>query len=153
MLGRNYILSIVSNLINGFTKEPRVLAIGCGFGYITAHILNTNPNSIIFVIDYSDEMLELCKERFKENKNIKINKQDLNNRLPKFDINEKFDVVVSSIVLHHVEFENRAKLYTDEKLGDKPGTLWEMRDDLLMAGFRNIDCAWKYQNLAIMAAF
>lgn len=72
MPGRNDILSIVSNLVNDFTKEPRVLDIGCGFGYITAHILNTNPNSIVFMIDYSDEMLELCKEIFKENKNIKI---------------------------------------------------------------------------------
>lgn len=27
----------------------------------------------------------------------------------------------------------------DEKLGNKPGTLWEMRYDLLMAGFRNIE--------------
>ena len=48
--GRNDILSIVSNLVNDFTKEPRVLDIGCGFEYITAHILNTNPNSIVFMI-------------------------------------------------------------------------------------------------------
>lgn len=212
--GRNEILSIISNLVRDFTKEPRILEVGCGFGDITAHILDTNPNSKAFMMDYSEEMLDLCRERFKDNINIKIARQDLNMGLPKFDLNEKFDVIVSSIALHHIEFENRVKLYSgirsalnenglfinadlfkgenskfdkwefnnwiswmvkqikenmgiekdfeevkrtqiesNEKLGDKPGTIWDMREDLLKAGFNDVDCVWKYQNLAVMVGF
>lgn len=38
------------------------------------------------------------------------------------------------------------------RMGDKPGTIWEMREDMLGAGFRSVDCLWKNQNLAVMVA-
>jgi hypothetical protein len=41
---------------------------------------------------------------------------------------------------------------SDKRLGDKPGTIWQMERDLREAGFRNVDCIWKYQNLAVIAA-
>jgi ubiquinone/menaquinone biosynthesis C-methylase UbiE len=41
---------------------------------------------------------------------------------------------------------------TDKELGDRPGTIWDMRRDLKKAGFRYVDCLWKYQTLAIIVA-
>ena len=35
---------------------------------------------------------------------------------------------------------------------DKPGTVWDMCNDLKLAGFRFVDCLFKYQNLAVIAA-
>lgn len=46
----------------------------------------------------------------------------------------------------------KTQLETFKRMGDKPGTIWEMQEDLKRAGFRYIDCLWKYQNLAIIAA-
>ena len=40
----------------------------------------------------------------------------------------------------------------DEKLGDKPQTLWDMQRDLKQAGFQYIDCVWKSHNMAIVVA-
>jgi tRNA (cmo5U34)-methyltransferase len=39
-----------------------------------------------------------------------------------------------------------------QKMGDKPGTLWEMFFDMKTAGFRHVDCLWKLHQIAIMAA-
>jgi hypothetical protein len=37
-------------------------------------------------------------------------------------------------------------------MGDKPGTFWNMQFDMHKAGFQEVDCVWKYQNLAILVA-
>jgi tRNA (cmo5U34)-methyltransferase len=46
----------------------------------------------------------------------------------------------------------RTQRLSDKKLGDSPGTIWDMQQDLKQAGFRHVDCLWKYQTLAIIAA-
>jgi tRNA (cmo5U34)-methyltransferase len=38
------------------------------------------------------------------------------------------------------------------RMEDKPGTIWDMQNDLREAGFRSVDCVWKYQNFAILVA-
>jgi len=38
------------------------------------------------------------------------------------------------------------------RMGDKPGTLWEMYNDMKTAGFASADCMFKIQNLAVVAA-
>ena len=44
------------------------------------------------------------------------------------------------------------RLENAQKMGDKPGTLWEMFHDMRAAGFRYIDCLWKSRSLAIVTA-
>jgi len=39
-----------------------------------------------------------------------------------------------------------------KRMGEKPGTIWEMHDDMKRAGFRQVDCLWKNQCFAVMAA-
>ena len=46
----------------------------------------------------------------------------------------------------------KTQLETNEKMGDKPGTIWQMEWDLREAGFIHVDCIWKYLNLAVTAA-
>jgi hypothetical protein len=41
---------------------------------------------------------------------------------------------------------------SDNKLGDKPGTIWDTRRDLEQAGFRYVDCLWKRHNMGVVAA-
>lgn len=191
----------------------RVLDIGCGHGDVTAEIIKLNSEASFTLIDYSKDMVVSSSERFKDNSKIKILQHDLNNGLPETITDEKFDVVVSCFSLHHIEYYNRIKLYSDifkvldentffingdmfkgdssqmnewefdnwvnwmvvkikehlgqektfeeikkrqlesfEKMGDKPGTLWDMYSDLKMAGFKNVDCMLKIQNLAVIVA-
>jgi ubiquinone/menaquinone biosynthesis C-methylase UbiE len=46
----------------------------------------------------------------------------------------------------------RRQLEMDEELGDKPGSIWAMRDDLKQAGFAHIDCLYKNQITAVIVA-
>jgi len=41
---------------------------------------------------------------------------------------------------------------TDQRLRDRPGTIWDMRRDLLDAGFRHVDCLFKTQIVGVLAA-
>lgn len=212
--GRHEILDIISRVTTEFSNDEfKILDLGCGYGEVTAKILELKPNAKCYLVDYSEEMVNLSKERYKDNGNVKILRQDLNKGLPQELENEKFDAVVSCFSLHHIEFQNRVKLYADilnvlkkdsifingdmficdstklnewefnhwiewmvrrikeslntettfdklkqkqldafEKLGDKPGTLWEMYNDLKEAGFKNVDCLYKNQKNAIITA-
>ena len=46
----------------------------------------------------------------------------------------------------------KAQIEWDEKLGDKPGTIWDTQRDLKQAGFQYADCVWKSYNMAIVVA-
>lgn len=211
---RKEILSIISRVaVELGPMNPKIIDLGCGLGDVTAGILKLKPQADVLMIDFSDEMIRRSSERFRDNKNITVVKRDLNQGI--LDITEErgFDAVVSCLSIHHVEFENRVKLYSDirellkrqglfingdlfredspaidqwefnnhvsslvikfkeklgqectfeelklnrlenaQKMGDKPGTLWETFNDMKAAGFRHVDCLWKSCNLAIMAA-
>jgi ubiquinone/menaquinone biosynthesis C-methylase UbiE len=211
---RKEILSIIARLaIELGPINPEIIDLGCGLGDVTAEILGLKPDANVLMIDFSDEMIKRSSERFKGNKNITVVKKDLNQGILDITEDRVFDVVVSCFAIHHVEFDNRIKLYSDiyavlnekglfingdlfkedspvidnwefnnhissmvvqlreklgqkwtfdelklnrledaQKMGDKPGTLWQMYHDMKAAGFRYVDCLWKSRNLAIMAA-
>lgn len=212
--GRKEILNTIARLTVEFGKENlNILDIGCGYGEVTAEILKVSPDSAFCLVDNSDEMIKLSNARFSDNKKIELFNFDLNIGLPYMLRNKQFDVVVSCFSLHHVEYENRVRLYSDiykvlkpgclfingdmfrcdsqvindwefdnwitwmvnsikenfgqnktfdevkqkqvdnfEKMGDKPGTLWDMYNDLKQAGFRHVDCMLKILNLAVIVA-
>jgi ubiquinone/menaquinone biosynthesis C-methylase UbiE len=211
---RKEILSIISRLaIELGSENPEVIDLGCGLGDVTAEIVKLKPDVKVLMVDFSDEMIKRSSERFGDNKNITVAKQDLNQGISSITNDEKFDAVVSCFALHHMEFENRIKLYSEihavlkegglfingdlfkedspiidewefdqnmaslllvlkeklgqdwtfdelklnrlehgKKMGDKPGTIWDMYHDMKAAGFGYVDCVWKFRNLAIMAA-
>ena len=111
--GLRDMLSIVARLATTFVSDrPRVLDIGCGYGDVTAEILELSPSASVCMVDYSEEMLKLAKERFGNNNQVKIIKHDLNKGIPGRLKSRKFDAVVSCHALHHIEHENRVGLYT-----------------------------------------
>ena len=212
--GRTKILNTIGNLAKSITDvNLHILDLGCGYGDLTANILKYKPDAKVVMLDYSKEMIKICKMRFSENDNVEIYEADLNNDLPDIINNYKFNMVASSFSLHHIEFKNRVALYksinehlVDEgifangdmfigesskindwefdkwiewmriqikeklgkeatfeqvkkrqldsfkRLGDKPGSIWDMRDDAITAGFKNFDCLLKYQNQALVVA-
>ncbi len=211
---RKEILSIISRVaIELGSMNPKIIDLGCGLGDVTAEILKLKPQAEVLMLDFSEEMIRRSNERFRENKNITVVKRDLNQGILDITEDRGFDAVVSCFSIHHVEFENRIKLYSDvyellkekglfingdlfreespaigqwelnnhissliiqlkeklgqewtfeelkrnrlenaKKMGDKPGTVWEMFHDMKAAGFSYVDCLWKSRNLAIMAA-
>jgi tRNA (cmo5U34)-methyltransferase len=111
---RKEILSIISRLaIETGPKNPKIIDLGCGLGDLTAKVLELKPDAEVLMLDFSDEMIRRSSERFRGNKNIIVVKQDLNQGILDKTEGRIFDAIISCFAIHHVEFENRIKLYSD----------------------------------------
>jgi len=212
--GRRNVLAILADLATAFAaRECSFLDLGCGSGDVTAAILKRRPNASVFMADFSDEMIRIARHRFRANARVRVVKHNLDTGVPEGLRPGQFDAVVSCFATHHVQPDNRPKLYrdvrrvlhpdgvfvngdrfvgeapaidrweheswvtwtakrtrdklgnrftveqvrntqaeTDQRLGDRPGTIWEMSGDLRNAGFRYVDCLLKTRIIAVLAA-
>lgn len=74
-----------------------VIDLGCGTGTISYFIKNKFKNAQITCMDISENMLEIAADKIGDN--ISCICEDLNT----FIFDKKYDVVVSSLALHHLE--------------------------------------------------
>lgn len=87
----------------------KILDIGCGTGLELEGILKRNPKAEIDVIDMSEEMLKVLKEKYKDNLcQIEIIKGSYLT-IP-FKENY-YDYVIASMTIHHFTKEEKEKLY------------------------------------------
>lgn len=87
--------------------NPRVLDLGAGTGLLTKFLLEKYPNSKVTLIDLSKNMLNEAKSRFKYNSNINY----LNEDYMTYQFSEKFDIIMSSLSIHHLTQEEKEALY------------------------------------------
>ena len=83
------------------TEKTKLLEIACGSGRMTLPILNKYPNISLTGLDYSQEMLDLLKNKTRNQyPNLRIKNADMRN----FDLEEKYDVIIiASNSLNHIE--------------------------------------------------
>ena len=81
----------------------QILEIGCGTGYFTKEIIKTG--AFVTAIDISPELLNIAKEELKNN-NIEFVIENAYEM--RFEHN-RFDSIVGSSVLHHLEIEKAIK--------------------------------------------
>ena len=86
----------------------RVLDLGTGDGRLLALVQADHPGIRGVGLDLSDLMLGLAAERFAGDERIELVKHDLAEPLPSLG---RFDVVVSSMAIHHLEHERKRSLY------------------------------------------
>jgi tRNA (cmo5U34)-methyltransferase len=108
-----YYDDLVKALINSipFNKEDKfkVLDLGCGTGNISKFIKETFPNSYLTCLDLSEKMIEMAKIKLKDYDNIEF----LNNDFQNIDYKNEFDMIVSSLAIHHIEKDDgKKKLYS-----------------------------------------
>jgi len=98
--------SVFMYLPNDF-KPSGILELGCGTGNLTEMICNKYPQAKITAIDISDECIGECKKRITSSNidYIKCDFKDLD-----FPPN-CFDLVVSSLSIHHIPAEEKQKLF------------------------------------------
>lgn len=171
----------------------RILELGCGSGNLSELVCRAFPDASIRLVDFSGRLLDQCKSRLTRYRGIEYQEEDFRNlRFPR----ASFDLVVSSISLHHLTHEEKADLfakvchwldsegvftYSDQfagvtedlyakqmadweersrKLGasaeewrdwmehqdahDHHATLIDQIEWLRRAGFKTIDCTWRY---------
>jgi len=176
--------------------NPSVLDVGAGTGLCSAVLLTKYPKANITLIDLSEKMMDIAKERFAEY-NFKYIVEDYT----QYKYEQKFDIIVSALSIHHLNAAQKENFYkkcfdilndggvfvnsdlvlspfpeveemfqafriqnfihnnlTDEEIGeastrakyDDPSTLEEQLNWLMNAGFRNVECIYKYFQYCVM---
>ena len=125
---------IAIDIIDFKGNNPKVLDLGAGTGLLSKFLLEKFPNADITLVDLADNMLDKAKIRFKDHSNFKYINEDYINY--KFD--EKFDIIMSSLSIHHIKEEDKKKLYKkcSTLLNDK-GIF--VNADIVLSPSKNLD--------------
>lgn len=67
----NDLYCIAVEISSNKTNNPRILDLGAGTGLLTQYFLNRYSEAEFTLIDISDKMLDIAKERFKSYHNFK----------------------------------------------------------------------------------
>ena len=89
---------------------PRILDLGTGDGRLLAMLQADRPRMLGVGLDFSELMLDAARERFAGDERIEIVEHDLAEPLPAVG---RFDAVVSSMAIHHLEHERKRSLYAE----------------------------------------
>lgn len=167
-------------------QTKRILDLGTGSGRLLALVKLSKPNAEGVALDFSEPMLERARERFADDKTVRVIKHDFSFPLPAKELG-CFDAVVSSLAIHHLEHERKRRLYEEvfallnpmgvfcnmdrvpsstdhlhmkyNELSGTPGTedpsnkLLDVETQLKwlrQIGFTDVDCYWKWLEIALM---
>lgn len=86
----------------------RILDLGTGDGRLLALLQVDRPAILGVGLDFSEVMLAAARERFDGDERIELVEHDLSEPLPALG---RFDAVVSSFAIHHLEHERKRSLY------------------------------------------
>jgi len=101
--------SIATSIAKTNINNPNILDIGAGTGLLSFFILDKFPNANVTLIDISEKMLDVAKERFKANPNVTYIIHDYT----KYKFDKKYDVIISSLSIHHLTEVEKKRLYYD----------------------------------------
>ena len=83
-------------------ERNKILDVGCGYGYFSLYLHYKNENREITAIDYDEEKIEIAKNAFDKNNNLKFIYDDIN----EIDIAQQ-DVIFINDVLHYLPEKNQ----------------------------------------------
>jgi tRNA (cmo5U34)-methyltransferase len=87
----------------------RVLDLGTGNGRLVAMLKRRRPDLVAVAVDFSPTMLELASARFAGDPTVTVVPHDLQDAIdPAWG---RFDAVVSSFAIHHVDDDRKRALY------------------------------------------
>jgi SAM-dependent methyltransferase len=86
----------------------RVLDLGTGDGRLLALLKQGHPEIVGVGLDFSEVMLDAARKRFADDEQVELVQHDLSEPLPELG---RFDVVISSFAIHHLEHDRKRSLY------------------------------------------
>jgi tRNA (cmo5U34)-methyltransferase len=102
------------NIMKTDNPSPRILDIGAGTGLFSSIVLSKFPQAQITLMDCTEKMLDIAKERFKDKSNITYICQDMtkvDDALSKSYENQ-FDFIISGLAIHHLTNDEKRYVYT-----------------------------------------
>ncbi len=108
------------------TSELNILELGCGTGALTMYASTQCPNAHFALLDLSPEMLKLCEHKVKD---VVASYELVNKGFMDADFEENsFDLIVSSIALHHLPNDEKPEMYKRIFKWLKPGGVFRCAD-------------------------
>ncbi|MGC9517043.1 MAG: class I SAM-dependent methyltransferase [Methanomicrobiales archaeon] len=99
--------SLVSVLPFHESSPINVLDLGCGTGNVSKQIKNKFPNSKITCLDLAEKMIDMAKIKLSPYNDITYKTIDFRN----FNFKQDFDVIISSLAIHHLTNQDKQKIY------------------------------------------
>lgn len=99
--------SIPVSIIRIENEAPTILDIGAGTGLFSSLVLEKYPNAKLTLIDLSEKMLQQAKDRLKDVSEIEYIIADYT----KHKFEQTFDIIISSLSIHHLIDEEKRELY------------------------------------------
>lgn len=122
---QDFIKIILSYCDYFFPKDKKIkfLELGCGDGYIAERIISWNRIDKAVLIDGSEQMLTAAKKKLKNFHNIEYKLASFQDLIAQQNPLGKFDFVFSSLAIHHLPLNEKAKLYKliHDSLADNGG--------------------------------
>lgn len=106
-------------------KPKRILDLGCGTGNLTDQILKHYPEAEIDALDISEDILKESQKRFMSQPNVRYIQADFREMhlAP-----GSYDLILSTIAIHHLQDEDKVNLYRDIFQALTPGGLFIFAD-------------------------
>jgi len=136
----NEFYTVCLPLVRSLTHAKKVLDIGAGTGLFSQFVSDVRPDLHFTLADLSSEMLKVARQRFAGESNFEFIEIDFS----KDPLPGKFDLIISSLAIHHLEDTDKAKLYKSVYKALNDGGLFINTDQV--AG-KNLlfDSLYKYQ--------
>ena len=87
--------------------NPAILDVGAGTGLLSALMLDKFPSAELTLLDISENMLAVARERFFDRKNVRYVVNDYS----RSDLGGEFDIVCSALSIHHLATEDKRLLF------------------------------------------
>lgn len=97
----------VADLARSEVPGPKILDLGAGTGLLTKQLFKRYRRAELTLIDLSENMLDIAKQRFEGFPNFNY----INGNYLEHDFDNSFDIVTSSLSIHHLENRDKKVLY------------------------------------------
>ena len=101
-------------------QSPAILDIGAGTGLLSALMLQKFPGATLTLLDISENMLAVARQRFSGRKNIRYMANDYS----KAELDGPYDIVCSALSIHHLAPEDKHSLFGKIFSALKPGGMF-----------------------------
>ncbi len=125
-----------------------VLELGCGTGNLSVLLSQRFPQATIRLVDLSSESLNVCKSRFPAETRLSFQQADFRDLVYQ---DREFDLVISSIAIHHLIAAEKQVLFQKIRGWLRPGGIFAYADQHAGATDELYDrhiANWKQQSFA-----